>query len=103
MKDDYIFSQIMQGVLNKVFSLLPFLNIPVLKQVISFLITKLFEKIYEEIKIYGGIFIVNIEVNGQVKKYDEAVQALKNSKPEDRENALQKHRDALRNLITFKP
>lgn len=84
----------------------PFLGLPIIKQMYSYIIQKVVGKIKDEEQLFITFAIIDSDVQGRKKEYDTAVDNLKevlqSPVSEERKNeALEETKKRLRNLIRF--
>ena len=82
----------------------PFLNLPIIKQVYSFIITRIIAKLEIEGKLYIDFKKIDNEVSIQDNEYNQAIKNLKevlnsNKTEEEKNEYLQEAKKRLRDLI----
>jgi translation initiation factor 2 beta subunit (eIF-2beta)/eIF-5 len=83
----------------------PFLRLPVIRQIFTFIINRIVSKIQNEGKLAISFNFTNNEISQQLSKYNEAIEKLKKAdeinNPEMKEAIINDAKDTLRNLIRF--
>lgn len=83
----------------------PWLNLPVVRFLFTFIVTRVAGLIYDRIETGTELIIIGVKVENQSKQYKDAVaefqQALESKKPEEVSVAKQNLKDALRDLINI--
>jgi len=77
----------------------PFLNLPGLKQIFTYMLGRILDKIKTEGEIFIYFSLIDDNVNKQVKEYEEALERFK--KGEINESNLDEVKNKLRDLIKF--
>jgi hypothetical protein len=77
----------------------PFLNLPGLKQIFTYMLGRILDKIETEGEIFISFSLIDDNVNKQVKEYEEALERFK--KGEINESNLDEVKNKLRDLIKF--
>lgn len=106
-----IMEVVMNVVRTKLVAALPFLGWPIIGPIFGMVLSKVMGIVAEQIGLMIEFQIINVQVNRDRKKYDEAVEKLKVEleKPEGErdEAAIQKAKEdfkaRLRDLVTIKP
>jgi hypothetical protein len=77
----------------------PFLNLPGIKQIFTYMLGRILDKIETEGKIFISFSLIDANVNKQVKEYEEALERFK--KGEINESNLDEVKNKLRDLVKF--
>ena len=77
----------------------PFLNLPGIKQIFTYMLGRILDKIETEGEIFISFSLIDDNVNKQVKEYEEALERFK--KGEINESNLDEVKNKLRDLIKF--
>jgi hypothetical protein len=77
----------------------PFLNLPGIKQIFTYMLGRILDKIETEGSIFISFSLIDDNVNKQVKEYEEALERFK--KGEINESNLDEVKNKLRDLIKF--
>ena len=90
--------------INKILVALPFLNIPIIRTVFKWIFRKFFDLVYDELMLFGAFIRIELKVNEQKEKYEQATIELKQAIDTKTgvESAKDNYKKHLANLISFK-
>ena len=102
------YSAAIDAALAAIFKAAPYLALPVLKQVFTFVFNKITRKIYENLEITVADFIIHARVAGENQAYARALAELKplleaGDLDEKKKKALEEYRARLGKLIRIQP
>lgn len=106
---DLIFNVVLAAAIQGISAAIPFLKLPVISTVFSFIVTKVAEAIYVELSRYVVFSLIDMRVGEERDKYKAAVVELKETTskpgatPEEINAAKQEFERRLRALISLKP
>jgi MFS superfamily sulfate permease-like transporter len=100
-----IFSIAVEMAIDYILAEVPALAIPVIKSIFVFIVHKLTDILYEQLRTLVAFSIISVQVEKERKKYEAAVTELKQAQasgdPLTHEQAKQKFKDSLRDLVRF--
>jgi hypothetical protein len=98
-----VFTIAIELALQAVYSRVPLLALPVIKEVFSWVIKKFSSYVYEELRTMMVFAIISNQIENKKEQYDEAVVELKKAQQSgdqaEHEKAKQKFKDDLRKLV----
>lgn len=82
----------------------PFLGLPIIKQIFAYILSKVLEKVEGEGQLLISFKMIDVEIDKEVKEYKDAIESLKVANTtgvsdEERQLALKLAKDKLRALI----
>ena len=82
---------------------MPYLNIPIVRQLVEFLIKKVYDIVYTELDLHGNYIAIDFKTEIQKRRYDKAVRILDKAIEENQniEKAKDEYKKAFRNIINF--
>lgn len=93
-----IFEVVMSRVVSALLTAVPFLNLPIIKQIVTAVIMKIAERIWDVLARVVDFKIIDIQTAEQARAYEEAVQKLKDTQanPEATLEQVQAAQDAFK-------
>jgi len=103
-----IFDVIIRGAIVRLVASVPFLALPVINQIVVFIVMRVAGIIYTELDYHVALTLINIRGKLQTKRYTKAVAQLKAviknemATPEELENAKEEFKTTLRSFVKYK-
>lgn len=72
-----VFETIVKAVIKRIVAALPILGVPVIGPIFSFIVFRLADRIWEEIKIHSAFIYIEMKTDYERDSYDNAVNELK--------------------------
>lgn len=102
---DLVLEIAVKAALKRLFIAVPWLGIPVVSQIVSYIAMKLAEFLYDELAMAISFAVIDFKTEKQAEAHKEASQELKSALESQDEvkinEAKQKFKDSLRDLIQF--
>lgn len=92
-----VFDVLLDRVVSRILTAVPFFGLPVIKQITLFAISKLLRVFYDEAKLYQTFLKIDAKVDKEVKEVVEATEVLKEN--EDDPDAQENFKEKFRKLI----
>jgi len=106
---DLIFDVVLAAAVQGISAAIPFLRLPVISSIFSFIVTKVAGVLYEEMSRYVVFSLIDIRVGGERDTYKAAIVELKRvtaapaASPEEINEAKQEFKRRLSALISLRP
>lgn len=99
------FEVVVEAAIASSIAALPFLGVPVIKQIYTFLVKHFAGNLFEEGEVYGLFYDIDSEVDEETTEYQEATDTLRTElerddlTEEEKQRAKDEYKEKLRNLI----
>lgn len=97
-----LFDLIVKAIIAKAVAKLPFLALPILNPIFSFVVTKIASELFKELSKRISFEIIHFKTQAERKAYEQALVALRNAPDEDKDQKLSDVRASLRELIRLR-